>query len=128
MEIVKIKADHAYGFSDLLQNIAGKIGSQNKTKVSDEEWDLFKKPGFYKDRKIVVVGSLPKDMKDETIYVSFGRDSYEIKSGRNFIHGPAFDASDNSDHQNLVYFSARGTSYDTEDVLKDLRKLNNGIL
>lgn len=127
MEMEKVKAEHAYGFSELLLNISDKMDKSKPPRVTDQEWELFKKPGFYQDRKIEVVGSIPEKVGGETIYVVFHNGSYEIKSDRNFIHGPAIEASATG-HSNLRYVSVKDESYEKSKVLDDLVRLNNGVL
>jgi len=95
-----------------------------RIKRTEREIELYKKPGFYKDRRIKIVDSLPRRPRSEIIYISFNETGYEIKSGRNFIHTPI-----------ISYGNLRYAGVDLEHLITDeerssvsdnLVSLNNG--
>ena len=135
MKVKVVKAKKALGFRayielmnlrlELTNRLAERFVDKTVKKV-ERELELYKKPGFYKDRKIKVVRSVPKRPRSEIIYVSFHKAGYEIKSGRNFIHRPLIL------YGNLRYAYVDLEHLITEEekkgVLDDLKILNNGII
>ncbi len=139
MKIKIIKAKKGLGFTELLRltnlelELANlKLEGKDYNKILKEfrrlkrEFEFYKKPGFYTKRKIEVANSVPKRVEDETICISFSKSGYEIRSGKNFIHTPLIK------YGNLRYASIDlGYLFNgkmEEEVLDDLKGLNNGIL
>lgn len=129
MQVQVVKAKKAYGFTELLDVInaglddfiAGMKGEDSKKgDKARKEWDIYKKPSFFQDRPIKIVSRIPQRVRDETIYVHFMRNGYEIKSGRNFIHTPI------AGYGNLRYALITETAYNNEEVLKNLKETNYG--
>ena len=131
MKIEVDKAEKRLGFRHLLHLMNLRLSAisepnskslRDEVKKAEEEWDLYQKPGFRKERSIIVVSRLPENPIDDVIYVTFMGDGYAIQSGRNFIHAPIIK------YGNLRYASISELEYSKEEVLADLKRLNNGII
>jgi len=126
MKVRVIKARKALGFTAYVKHM-GKLFDPDlnpEAKKLERELELYKKPGFYQNRTIKVVDRAPQRPRSEIVYVSFNKTGYEIRSGRNFIHGPIREPGNLRyacvDLEHLV------TEEERKSVLDDLIRLNNG--
>lgn len=125
MEIEVVKAERAYGFTKMIELINLSLDSS----VSGEElakiqidFEMNKKPGFYKDRRIEVVDDIPNKLPNKVIYVCFNKNGYKIRSGGNFLYK---SITEKGNLKGIIAKVSDNESYSKQEVIDGLRYLNN---